>query len=118
MARKQILTNTEIEKDIISALKNPPKESEASHKRWTIPCIIIAILLVIIEFIYPIFILWLLLALIAVLIVCGIYSHFRLKNQIKHVTINDYDITGKEIPQCHRINCIPFRPCLTGNPTC
>ena len=93
MPRKQILTNIEIEKDIVSSLKNPPKESEASYKRWTIPCIIIAILLVIIEFIYPIFILWFLLALIAFGIVYSIFDRFRLKNKIKNVTINDYDIT-------------------------
>ena len=97
MAKKQILTNAEIEKDIISALKNPPKESEASYKRWTIPCIIIAILLAVIEFIYPIFILWFLLALIVFLIGVSIFHHFRLKNQIKNVMINDYDITTEVV---------------------
>ena len=93
MAKKQLLTNAEIEKDIISALKNPPKESEKSYKRWTIPCIIIAVLLVVIEFIYPIFILWLLLALTVFLIGYSIFHHLRLKNQIKNVMISDYDIT-------------------------
>ena len=93
MARKQILTNIEIEKDVVSSLENPPKESEASYKRWTIPCIILAILLVIIEFIYPIFILWFLLALIAFVIIYSIFDRFRLKNKIKSVTINDYEIT-------------------------
>ena len=95
MAKKQILTNAEIEKDIISALKNPPKESEASYKRRTVPCIIIAVLLVAIECIYPIFILWFLLALIVFLIGSSIFHHFRLKNRIKNVTINDYDITAE-----------------------
>ena len=85
MARKQILTNIEIEKDIVNSLKNPPKESEASYKRWTIPCIILAILLVIIEFIYPIFILWFLLTLIVFGIVYSIFDRFRLKNKIKNV---------------------------------
>ena len=64
MAKKQIVTNVEMEKDIIDAIKNPPKESERSYKRLTIPAIIIAILLVVIEFIYPVFFLWFLLALI------------------------------------------------------
>ena len=97
MAKKQRLTNTEIEKDIIQAFKNPPKESEASYKGWTIPCIIIAILLVIIEFIYPIFILWFLLALIALGIVYSIFDCIRLKNKIKNFTINDYDITTEVV---------------------
>ena len=95
MVKKQTLTNVEIEKDIISALKNPPKESEASYKRSTLPCIIIAVLLVVFEFIYPMFILWLLLALIAFGIGSSIFHYFRLKNQIKNVTINDYDITAE-----------------------
>ncbi len=93
MAKKQILTNVEIEKDLVDALKNPPKESEVSYKKFTIPAIIIAALLVVIEFIYPIFILWLLLALIVFLIGSAIFNHFRLKNKIKNVTINDYIIT-------------------------
>ena len=93
MAKKQIVTNVEIEKDIVDAIKNPPKESERSYKRFTIPAIIIAVLLVAIEFIYPIFILWFLLALIVFLICSAIFHHFRLKNQIKNVTVKDYIIT-------------------------
>lgn len=97
MAKKQILTNVEIEKDIVDAIKNPPKESEAYYKKLTIPAIIIAVILVVIEFIYPIFILWLLLGMIVFLICAGIFHHFRLKNQIKNVTINDYIITTEVV---------------------
>ena len=97
MAKKQIITNVEIEKDIVDAIKNPPKELEKSYKRFTIPTIIIAILLVAIEFVYPVFILWFLLALIAFLICSAIFNHFRLKNQIKNVTINDYIITTEVV---------------------
>lgn len=92
MARKQILTNAEIEKDIISALENPPKESEVSYRRWTIPFVIGAILLVVIEYFYRMFILWFLLALIVVGIGSGIVHYVRHQNRIKHVTISDYDI--------------------------
>lgn len=95
MAKKQTLTNAEIEKDIISALQNPPKESEVSYKRWTVPCLIITLLLVVIEFIYPIFIIWFLLALIALTVASCVFHHFRLKNQIKNIKINDYDITAE-----------------------
>ena len=93
MSKKQIVTNIEVEKDIVDAIKNSPKESEKSYKSFTLPAIIIVILLVVIEFIYPIFILWFLLALIVFLISSAIFNHFRLKNQIKNVTINDYIIT-------------------------
>jgi len=97
MAKKQILTNAEIVKDIISALKHPPRESEASYKRWTIPCVIIALLLVVIEFIYPMFILWLLLALIVFLIGASIFGRFRLKKKIKNIKIKDYVITTETV---------------------
>jgi hypothetical protein len=95
VTKKQILTNVEIEKDIINALKNPPKEAEASYKRLTLPCIITAVLLVVIEFIYPIFILWFLLALTVFLIGSSIFHHFKLKKQIKNIKINDYEITAE-----------------------
>lgn len=92
MARKQILTNAEIEKDIISALENPPKESEVSYGRWSILFVIGAILLVVIEYFYRMFILWFLLALIVVGIGSGIVHYVRHQNRIKHITISDYDI--------------------------
>ena len=95
--KKQILTNTEIEKDIINALKNPPNMSEASYKKLTIPAIIIDVLLVVIEFIYPLFIFWLLLALIVFLIGSAIFNLFRLKKRVQNVTINDYDITTENV---------------------
>ncbi len=93
MAKRQILTNAEIEKDIIAALKKPPNLSKASYKKSTIPGFIIAVFLVVIEFINPIIILWLLLAMIPILISNIIFNHFRLKHQIQNVTINNYDIT-------------------------
>ena len=97
MAKKQIITSVEMEKDIVDEIKNPPIELEKSYKRFTIPAIIIAILLVAIEFVYPIFILWFLLALIVFLIYSAIFNHLRLKNQIKNVTINDYIITTEVV---------------------
>jgi hypothetical protein len=51
--------------------------------------------LVVIEFIYPIFILWFLLALTVFLIGSSIFHHFKLKKQIKNIKINDYEITAE-----------------------
>ena len=97
MAKKQIVTNVEIEKDIVDAMKNPPEESERSYKSFTVPAIIIAVIMVVIEFIYPAFMVLFLLALMAFLICYAIFSHFRLKNKIKKVTINDYIITTEVV---------------------
>lgn len=88
MAKKQILTRSEIEKDIINVFKQPQEMSESSYKKWTIPSVIIAC----IEFIYPIFILWVVLALVIFLIASSIISRFRLKRHIKNVSIDDYEI--------------------------
>ena len=87
MAKKQVLTNADIEKDIITSLKTPQNESEASYKSFTIPAVIIAIILVVIEFIYPIFILWLFLALIVFGSGISIFHRLRLKNQIKNTNL-------------------------------
>ena len=93
MAKKQIVTNVEIEKDIVYAIKNPPEESERSYKSFKVPAIIIAVIMVVIEFINPASMVLFLLALLAFLICFAIFSHFRLKNKIKNVTINDYIIS-------------------------
>lgn len=93
MTQKQPLTNAEIEKDIVSALKDPSRESETSYKRWTILYIIIAILLVVIVFLHPMFFLWFLLVLIVVGIGSGVVHYSRLRRRIRNVTISDYDIT-------------------------
>lgn len=93
MSKKIVITRAEIEKDIINALKQPQEMSKEAYKKLTIPSIIIACLLIIIEFVYPIFILWLLLAILISLPVIGIISHFRLKHKIKRVSSDDYDIT-------------------------
>ena len=97
MENKHFLTNTEIEKDIITALKNPPKESETSNHKSAIVVIVIAILLIVIEFIYPIFILYFFLALIPFIALYSIFEHVRLKNRVKNITINNYDITMETV---------------------
>jgi len=97
VAKKHILTNEEIEKDIISSLEHPPKESERSYKRSTLFDIILALVLIVIEFIYPIFILWFLIALILFSVVIGVFHYLRLKNKIKSVSVNDYDITSETV---------------------
>ena len=54
MEKKQTLTNNEIKKDIINALKNPPEESKSSYKIQMVATAIIFILFIVIECIYQI----------------------------------------------------------------
>lgn len=92
MSKKEMITRAEIEQDIINALKLPPKTAEASYKRMTIPCAIVACLLVIVEFLYPKFIFFVLLALIPILFIFSAIRHFRLRHKIEKVCMDDYDI--------------------------
>jgi hypothetical protein len=101
MAKKEILTNAEIEKDIINALKNPPNTPKASFQKMKIPCAIIAVLLVVIGFIYPISILWLLLALFIFMIVYAVFAHIKFRNQIKKVSISYYSVTKEVVHSTH-----------------
>lgn len=92
MPKREILTRTEIEKDIISGLKQPKDSSQASHEKETVVGIILAVLLVVIEFFYHLFVLWFLLALVAFLIFGAIFLRIRLQYRIKKVSIDDYQI--------------------------
>ena len=97
MAKKQTVTNLEIKKDLISALKKPPKESKAFDRRMTVVAIIVACFLVVMEFIYPIFIVWFLLFGFVFAIAEFVFMHARLKYRIKNLTLTDYYVTTEVV---------------------
>ena len=98
MAKKEILTNEKIEKDIITALKNPPHDSEDSHNKTKIIIIIMMLCLIALS-------IWLgteifaklltasCLAVVFFLIVYAIFYSVRFKIKIKKISINDYSLT-------------------------
>ena len=94
MAKKQILTNKEIEKDIITALKNPPDSSEDSYRKTGIivPIVTLAVI-AITAYVDPEFILWELVSFIALAFLYIIFLIFRQRIKIKKVSINDYSVT-------------------------
>lgn len=67
---KETVERAEIEKDIACALKNPPHSSEASYKNLTLPAVIIAAVLLAVEFVYPAFVLWALGAIVVFYVRC------------------------------------------------
>ncbi len=93
MTKKQILTSTTIEKDIINAIKQPADISKASYKKLLPFAFIAAILLVVAEIFYPQFILWALLALVIYFLGYYIYKQVSLKKTIKNLSIDDFYIT-------------------------
>ena len=90
---KHTLTNAEIEKDIINALKNPPEMSKSSNGKWMIVAIIALVPLILIELIYPALLIWAVLAAAVLLIVCLILHRRR----IEKVSIDDFEITREVV---------------------
>lgn len=97
MPKKTVVTFAEIEKDIINVLKQPEKSSEEAYKKWTVPSVLIALILIVVCIFSPTFALWFLLACLALLIVFHIVSRVRLKRKIKHVSEEDYEITVETV---------------------
>ena len=94
MAKKEILTNDKIEKDIITAIKKPPNDSERTYKRTTyLVAIIAAIIIVVTAFISPELLIWEFLALLMLPFVYVIFLVIQRKIKINKVAINDYSIT-------------------------
>lgn len=97
MSKKQSLTNAEIEKDIIGALKNPPGVSEKSNRKWTIPAAVIAIALIVPTTINPKIGCLICLAVLALLIIVGVSYKLRTHYRVKNVSICDYNITHEVV---------------------
>ena len=98
MAKKQILTNKEIEKDIITALKNPPHDSEESHNKTKIIIIIMMLCLIGLSIwlateIFAKLLIASCLAVVFFLIGYAIFDSVCLKIKIKKISINDYSVT-------------------------
>lgn len=67
----------------------PKKE----YKKFSPLALVIAILLVVSLFIYPLLALWIIIAMLVFLLIAFIYSRYRLKRSIRDVSINDYTVT-------------------------
>ena len=106
MLKKQILTNAEIKKDLIHAMRHPPRISEADYKKGTLPAILMACFLFVMGFVYPQFIPWFLLGVIAFLVGATVFHGIRFRYRIKRVTIEDYEITTETV---HSIDEEHFR---------
>lgn len=101
MAKKQIFTDAEIEKDIICALKNPQGESKKSYNRRSIPIAVSACIAGVVSIFYPLVLLWLLVAALVYGVGEIIFRSVRLKNQIKNVKISDYELSTETVSYAH-----------------
>ena len=97
MSQKQILTNAEIKKDIISAMKNPPEESEASDKKGSVIALIVACFFLFMVYIDPLFAIRAVLAGFALLIGASIFRSIYEKRRFKKWSIHDYDVATEVV---------------------
>ena len=74
MPKKQEFTDREIEKDIINALRNPPRQTKSSDTKTRIAAVIIACALLVIEILYSYFVFY---------ITFSIYKNVFLKKFLK-----------------------------------
>lgn len=101
MARKHVLTPAEIEADLIHACKQPQAVSEADHKRWTIPAIILAAVMLVSMFVYPLLLVWILLGAIAFAIGDYLILRVRIQRKAKKISISDYEIQTQTVSHTH-----------------
>lgn len=92
MAKKDVVTDKEIVKDLITAHKNPPNKPGSKYD-LTFFYYLVAFMLLIIELKHPKFILWVLIALIIVGAIGSIVYKIRLTHLKKTFSISNYDIT-------------------------
>lgn len=101
MDKKQIFTGDEIEKDIITALKNPSGSPEASYEKSKVPQQIVGLVggvaLVVLMLIRPMVVLWTLLALLAFAIGFLIFAFVQHTIRIKKVSVSDYHISTETV---------------------
>ena len=91
------MVKKKIEKDIINALYKKPDKSEATYKKTTVIEIIVGCLMIVIEFFYRSFILWVLLALLIYIIGGNLLLRLIRSSKAKKVSINDYNITTESV---------------------
>ena len=97
MAKKQILTDDNIERDIKNILENPANLSRFEYRRSIVPvCVFSALLLVAMLVFQKYYKLVLLVALVFIIAYLAV-DHIRLKNSIKRVSLDDYEVSEEVV---------------------
>ena len=97
MPKKQEFTDREIEKDIITALKYPPRDSNDSNTKARIVAILIACLLLVMVIINHTFMIWVLILFMPGVIAYIIARQLILKSRINKVSILDYRVSEEVV---------------------
>ena len=100
MAKMEIFTEAEIERDIQSAIKYPPDESEDSYKKWLIFALVLApFSLLALPFIEKLsdFLWSFAWALLIITVLIFPLSFLYLKIRLKNVSIRDYEISEDKV---------------------
>ena len=91
--KKTALTPQAIAEDIAVFIKHRPKESEAGYRAATLPCLVIALLALVLWFFAPNFLVWPVVGVFVLAVACAIFFEVREKRRIKNIRPEDYEIT-------------------------
>ena len=102
MAKKEIFTIKEVERDVANSFRYAPEMTEESYQKWMIPCAVLGILLAIASYFYPAMILRVMGVLIGVAIVSVVVHVLRTRHKMRTVCMDDYRIeTGTFSHKAH-----------------
>ena len=97
MPRKQILTNDNIETDIKNIIQRPANPSRVEYNRAMTPLLIFSGIMLAAMVIFQNYYKLILLISLAFIVIYLVVDHFRQKNSVKNVTLNDYEITVETV---------------------
>ena len=93
MAKKQIFTNAEIEKDVATSLRRPADMSEVTYKSMLLPSVIMACVFAVIAIMRPYLMFQLFFIFMAFTVCYTIFYYIRRRNKIKKISMSDYSVT-------------------------
>lgn len=98
MKEKELLTNKEIERDIIETVKNTEPKSNHNNDRLVtlIPIAVIGVIAVTAVF-KPSLVLWEILAVVLFIIGVILFDNHRKRKRIQNITLDDYCITKETV---------------------
>lgn len=97
MAKKQILTNDNIEIDIKNILKRPANLSHIEYRKSMIPLLVHSVLTIIAMLVFENHYKWVLFVSLMFIVVYLAIGYFYQKNRTKNLSIDDYEIKNEVI---------------------
>ncbi|MBQ9783750.1 MAG: hypothetical protein IJW44_04450 [Clostridia bacterium] len=100
MAKREVFTLKEVERDIVYSMKHAPEMSESSYKRMLVPCAILGGILGVFSVFQPKIGLIVLLVFVLAFILSCVLGGLKKRHRIKSVRMEDYQL--EVVPLSHK----------------